>query len=224
MTPRTRPVLILGGEGSGAIVAEAVRDIAETDGSLEAIGFLNDFSAPGTVIEGLPILGKFEQWAEFPPETLFIAAIHKPKEAHARAARIASLGIPRSRWTTVGHPSARVAADARIGHGTYVGPNAVVMPGARIGAHVSLRGGCYVSHDVAVGDFGFVGPNATLSGRSSLGEGAHLGPNAAVLEETSIGCFAVVGIGSVVVKDVPDWSVVVGNPARLLRRLDGEQS
>ena len=90
----------------------------------------------------------------------------------------------------------------------------MVSPGARIGQHTSLRAGCYISHDVSVGAFGFVGPNATLSGRSSLGEGGHVGPNAVVREETSIGRFAVVGIGSVVVKDVPDFKIVMGNPAR----------
>ena len=214
MTKSSKPVLILGGTGSGAIVAQAIHDLAAAGSEIEISGFLNDFLSVGTKVNGLPVRGKFEDWVTFPPETLFISAIHKPKEAKARASRIASLGIPDSRWTIVRHPSAHVAANVHMAVDTYIGPNAVVLPGASIGPHASLRAGCYISHDVSVGAFGFVGPNATLSGRASLGEGAHLGPNAVVMEETSIGRFAVVGIGSVVVKDVPDSAIVFGNPAR----------
>lgn len=209
-----KPVVILGGVGSGVIVAQAIRDLAAGDGKIKAVGFLNDLVAAGSAIHGLPVHGKFEDWQGLPPETLFISAIHKPKEAQARAVRIDALGIPEARWAIVCHPSAHVADDVKIGPGTYIGPNAVVMPGARIGPHASLRAGCYVSHDVTVGRFGFVGPNATISGYASLGEGSHIAPNAAVREHVSIGRFAVVGIGAAVIHDVPDGAIVAGNPAR----------
>ena len=220
----SKPVVILGGGGSGVIVAQGIIDIAAAGGDLHALGFLNDVVPQGSLIEGLPVLGKFENWRAFPDETLFITAVHKPKEMLARARRISALEIPQSRLAVVLHPSALVAARVPIGPGSYIGPNAVIMPGARIGAHASLRAGCYVSHDVTVEDLALIGPNATISGRTQVGEGAHIGPNAGVREDLSIGRFAVVGIGAVVVRDVPDLAIVIGNPAREVGKVgDGRE-
>lgn len=207
-------VAIIGGIGSGAIVAQALRDIAGSGGSLVPWGFLNDVEETGVQIDGLPVLGRFDDWSMLPPSTMFVAAIYKPQLAAERYARIKSLGIPENRWASVIHPSAHLAESATIGSGTYVGPNAVIMPAAYVGRHCSLRASCYVSHDVQVGDFGFVGPSAILNGRSRIGEGAHVGPGAVCRDDASIGDYAVVGIGAVVVRDVPDGVTVKGNPAR----------
>lgn len=209
-------VAIIGGYGSGAIIGQALFDIAVSGGHQKAVGYLNDFENPGQKIHGLPVLGKFNDWGNLPVNTLFIAGIHSPKCARERYARIASLAIPESRWTTVVHPSATVASAARIGAGTYIGPNVAVMPGARIGNHCSLRAGCYISHDVTIGDFGFIGPNAVLNGRSEMGIGAHFGPGAVCKEDTKIGAYAVVGIGTVVTMHVSEGATVAGNAARCL--------
>lgn len=210
-------VAIIGGHGSGVIVAQALRDIAASDGKLWPLGFLNDAGRSKTGIDRLPVLGRFEDWALLSPDTLFIGAIHKPGLAAERHARLTSLGIPENRWATVIHPAAGIADAVAMGSGTYVGPHAVVMPGARVGKHCSLRAGCYISHDVQVGEFGFVGPNAVLNGRAKIGEGGHFGPAAVCLEETEIGDYAVVGIGAVVINDVPGGAVVAGNPARAVQ-------
>jgi sugar O-acyltransferase (sialic acid O-acetyltransferase NeuD family) len=219
----SRPVVILGG-ASGSIVAEALYDIGVAGGGLHGAGFLNDVLPMGSDIGGLPVLGLFDLWPSLPEETVFISVLHKAKLAPLRMKRIRRLGIPEDRWAVVRHPTATVARNVPVGPGTYIGPNAAVMPGARIGRHASLRPNCSVSHDTKLGDFVFVGPNATLNGNCLVGVGVHIGPNAVIHEETTIGEFAVVGMGSVVLEDVPARTLVAGNPARVVRRLnaDGE--
>lgn len=214
-----RPVVILGG-ASGAIVAEALYDMAAAGENLSCFGYLNDVLPLGTPIGAHKVLGRFEAWADLPADTLFISVLHKAKEAQRRIARIAGLGIPDDRWTTVRHPTAVVARDVTVGPGSFIGPHAVLMPGVETGRHVSVRPGCSVSHGTRLGDFVFVGPNASLNGNCRVGTGAHIGPNATVLEETEIGALAVIGMGSVVLEDVPARTLVVGNPARAVRRLD----
>jgi sugar O-acyltransferase (sialic acid O-acetyltransferase NeuD family) len=211
-----RPVVILGGAGSGVIVAETIKAAAAAGADIETLGFLNDTIPAGTTLADRPVIGPFAHWIDCPPDAVFISAIPKPKESRTRHTRILSLGIPRGRWTTIVHPKAQVAADTIIGPGSFVGAFAIVEPGTVAGAHTSLRGGCYLSHDVRLGDYVFVGPNASVLGRSKLGDGAHVGANAVCREEISIGRYAVIGLGAVVVEEVPEFAVVAGSPARVI--------
>jgi len=213
---RREKLVILGGTGSGIIVADAAR--ASTR-AFDVIGFLNDGVPRGSDFSGIPVLGNFAAWQDCPAEARFISAFPKAKEAFARFARLVSLGIPDDRWATVIHPAAHVASDARLGLGSFVGAAAVVEPGVVGGKHVCIRGGSYVSHDVRLGDYTFIGPNATILGRSTIGEGAHVAANAVCREETAIGKYAVLGIGAVSLAEVPDFTVVAGNPARVISRL-----
>jgi sugar O-acyltransferase (sialic acid O-acetyltransferase NeuD family) len=219
---RRQPVVILGGTGGGAIVSESIRNCAASDVSVELLGYLNDDIA--TKFVGYPVFGRFEQWRECPAEVKFISAIMKPGEAGTRFARIKSLGIPADRWITIMHPTANVATSVTVGHGTYVGAAAVLEPGTIIGDHCHLRGGCYVSHDVQIGDFVFIGPNSTILGRAKIGEGAHIGANAVCRDSRSVGRYSIVGIGAVVTRDVPEFTVVAGNPAHAMRRFNKQQA
>lgn len=195
-------------------MSETIKSCAASGAGIELRGYLNDAMSIGTNLAGYPVFGRFEQWRECPAEAKFISAVMKPREASTRFARIKALGIPVDRWATIMHPAANVAAGVTVGRGTFVGAAAVVEPGTVIGDHCHLRGGCYVSHDVRLGDFVFVGPNATVLGRCVVGEGVHVGANAVCRDETSIGRYSLVGIGAIVTHDVPEFVVVAGNPAR----------
>ncbi len=212
-------IAIFGGEGSGLIAADAVRAGASNHPELSLEGFLNDLVEPGSEISGIPVLGCFTDWVRLTPDIRLLAAIHKPKTAIERFSYIRSLDVPDERWISVRHPFASIADSARIGDGSYVGPFVSVMPDAVVERHCSLRGGCYVSHDVRLGEFAFVGPNAVLSGRSVVETGAHIGPGAQIREETVIGEYSLVTMGAVVTKDVAPFTVVGGNPARAIGEL-----
>jgi len=64
----------------------------------------------------------------------------------------------------------------------------------------------------------------TTFGEVSIRRGAYIGVHSIILPGVTIGEGAVVGAGSVVTKDVPPLSIVAGNPARLIRRLDGKET
>jgi acetyltransferase-like isoleucine patch superfamily enzyme len=119
-------------------------------------------------------------------------------------------------------PDAAMADDVEHGPGLFVAAHATVMPGTRLGAHVAVRGGGYVGHDAVLDDYAFVGANAVVCGYVRLEAGAHVAPGALVREGTRIGRYAVIGLGAVVVHDVPDYAVMVGNPARMIGELEGE--
>lgn len=218
-TDSTAPVAIFGGRGAGVLAAFTLARAAAPAPSPLA-GFLNDFEAPGTAIEGTAVLGPFAGWSDLAPSTRFLAPLHKAKEMRARALRIRVLGVPDDRWANVIDPTAIVADGTLTGSGIWAQAGSMVMPGARVGSHVALRSGCQVSHDCSVEDFVNVGLGVILCGHSVVRQGAHLAPGAIVRDRVSIGCYSVVGVGAVVVTDVPDGAIVIGNPARVVGMVD----
>jgi len=118
---------------------------------------------------------------------------------------------------------------ARIGERCIIGQNVNVDGGARIGSNVKIQNNVSVYTGVVIEDDVFLGPSCVLTNvtnprsqvnRHSLYEttwlkrGSTIGANATIVCGVTIGRYAFVGAGSVVTKNVPDFALVVGNPAR----------
>jgi sugar O-acyltransferase (sialic acid O-acetyltransferase NeuD family) len=215
-------VVVLGGRGGGAIAAFTLARIASHRGGQRFLGFLNDTVPRDTRIDGHRVLGRFDEWSGLPAGSVFLAPLHKVREAPARINRVRGLGIPVTRWASVVDPAAVVPDDVAQAPGLFACACAGIMPGTKVGAHVSLRHGSYVGHDATLGDFVFLGANSAVAGYGRIGEGAHVAPGASIREGVSVGRYAVVGLGAVVIRDVPDFAIVAGNPARLVGRIDCE--
>lgn len=155
--------------------------------------------------------------ADFPPPDLPLVLAVGINGERAELAR----WVPAT-FLTVVHPSAVVAATARIGEGTVVLHGAVVQANARIGRHVLVNTAASVDHDCVVGDYAHVSPHATLCGHVQVGEGTHIGAGAVLIPKVRVGRWCRVGAGAVVVADLPDHCTAVGNPARVLPDRSGE--
>jgi sugar O-acyltransferase (sialic acid O-acetyltransferase NeuD family) len=119
---------------------------------------------------------------------------------------------------TLVHPSAIVADDVCLGDGVFVGPGAVVNADASVGAQSILNSASIVEHEVRIGRAVHLSPGACLAGAAAVGDCAWIGAGAVVRDKVHIGERAIVGMGSVVIRSVEADTVVVGCPARLLRR------
>lgn len=137
--------------------------------------------------------------------------------------------------TTIWH-LAQVRENAGLGRGCIVGRGAYVGPGVRIGDHVKLQNYALVYEPAVLEDGVFIGPAAVLTNdlypRSvdvdgklkrpddwdALGvvvkEGAAVGARAVIVAGRTIGRWALVAAGATVTKDVPDFALVAGTPAK----------
>jgi sugar O-acyltransferase (sialic acid O-acetyltransferase NeuD family) len=106
--------------------------------------------------------------------------------------------------------------------GVWANVGATFGGASRLGRFVLINRRATIGHHAILGQFASIGPNATLAGKVTIGQGATVGAGVVVLPHITVGEHAIVGAGSVVTHDVPDRSVVIGNPARVVReRLPG---
>jgi acetyltransferase EpsM len=120
-------------------------------------------------------------------------------------------------YFTSAHEKAFISPSSEIGEGTVVMANAIINAEAKIGKHCIINSGAIVEHDCKLSDFVHISPAACICGNVSINEGTHIGANATVLPNLKIGKWCKIGAGSVVTKNVPDNTVVVGNPGKIIK-------
>lgn len=116
------------------------------------------------------------------------------------------------------HPTAYLGSNVHCGEGALISPHAVIGPNCRIGDFTRVNRASTIGHDTEIGDFSDVAPGAAIAGMVRTGNKTMIGIGSTVIDGIRIGSNSVVGAGAVVVNDVPDNVVVVGVPAKVLRK------
>ena len=122
-----------------------------------------------------------------------------------------------------------VLSGSRIGENCNIGQNVVIGPDVTVGRGCKIQNNISIYKGVTLEDEVFCGPSMVFTNvynpRSAIKrmdelrptlvkKGASIGANATVLCGITIGCYSFVGAGAVVLKDVPDYALVVGNPGK----------
>ncbi len=118
----------------------------------------------------------------------------------------------------------KIGEDCNIGQNVVISPDVVLGRNVKIQSNVSVYTGCILEDDVFCGPSmvftNVVNPRSHVSRRDEYKQtlvrrGASLGANSTVVCGVTIGRYAFIGAGSVVTRDVPDFALIYGNPARI---------
>lgn len=126
-----------------------------------------------------------------------------------------------------------VLPGARIGSDCNICSHCFIENQVQIGNRVTIKCGVQLWDGTVIEDDVFIGPNVTFSNdkyprskiypdsfsTTRIQKGASIGANSTILPGITIGPGAMIGAGSVVTRDVPENTLVVGNPAKFVRRL-----
>lgn len=205
-----RSLAIVGAGGHGRVVA----DCAEALG-WDRIDFFDDKGA-GMTSGPWPIVGAVETLLERAGD--YDGVIVGIGANRARLDRHRALVARGAAMATLIHPRATVSRHARIDVGTVALAGAVVNFGALVGQACILNSGASVDHDDHLADGVHLSPGARLGGGVSVGECSWIGLGASVREGVSVGRNVRVGAGAAVVATTPDDQVLVGVPAKPLKR------
>ncbi len=201
-----KAVILYGGGGH----ARVVLDCLQSAGTV-ITGILDD-NPTLQIVAGIPVSHGYQP--DWFPELSFVLAVGD----NATRRRLALL--VQHPFTKAIHASAIVSPFARVNEGTVIFHRAVVQTGTVVGQHVILNTASVVDHDCILANFVHVGPSASLCGGVNIGEGTLIGAGATVVPGVSVGKWCVIGAGAVVTRSIPDFSVAVGVPARVMKRTD----
>lgn len=212
--PSGGPAIIYGASGHGKVVA----DILQACGT-EIEGFIDDDPLKSGEMFGLRILGDAKYLVERAGRGPISVALGIGDNL-ARSVVAERCVTVDARLLTAVHPSATVAASAKIAPGVVIMAHAVVNADAVIERGAIINTGAIVEHDCRVGNFAHLSPKVAIGGHVEIGDLSWLGIGVAVIPKVKVGTGSIVGAGATVLTDVENWVVAIGTPARILRKLE----
>ncbi len=152
------------------------------------------------------------------------------KEYKAHESAYIDEGCTIGKGTTIWHFS-HIMKNCTLGENCNIGQNVVISPEVVLGRNVKIQNNVSIYTGVTCDDDVFLGPSMVFTNvtnprsavnrksqysKTHVGKGASIGANATIVCGHDIGKFAFIGAGAVVTKNVPDYALLVGNPAKQL--------
>ena len=162
--------------------------------------------------------------------------MNKEKKYYSHESSIIDYPVTIGKNTKIWHFS-HIQSNAIIGEGCSLGQNVNIGNNVKIGNYVKIQNNVSVYEGVELEDYVFCGPSMVFTNvklprsefpqrgsshysKTLVKKSASIGANATIVCGVTIGEYAMIGSGSVVTKDVPPYTLVVGNPARIVCEID----
>lgn len=211
-------MLIIGAKGFAKEVLQVFLDIGIT----EKIAFYDDVNADlsGMLFDQFPILKNEEEVVDFfrVNGSKFTIGIGSPVLRFKLYKKFIHLG---GIFTSSLSPLAKIGSyDVSIGAGSNLLSQVILSNSSSIGIGCIVYYNVVITHDSVVEDFVELAPNVILLGRCRIGKFTQVGASTTVLPDVKIGSNVIIGAGSVVTRDIPDNSMAIGIPAKIIKNLE----
>lgn len=217
-----RDIVIYGGGGFAREVLQVLLDINSQNPVWNIRGFLVDRAyREGNTVQGLPVLGGAEWLADKAGHAVVVAN----GESHHRLAMVERLrAMAEYDFPVLIHPRAWLGRNIQLGPGCIVCAGVAMTTDIQAGENVNINVNATVGHDCRFEDFATVSHGVNVSGNVCVGKGVELLAGSVVIPHVTFGAWSKLGAGSVALSNVPERSLAVGAPARVVKQLEGLDS
>lgn len=206
---------VFGTGGFGREVAPLVRHRTND------LVFVDDREDRPATVNGIPVISFSQLISDEHRDRQVVVAVGEGRTREKIERRALDAGIAIG---SIHAPTARVLDGNSIGPGAVLCDHVTITSNVEIGRNFQANIYSYVAHDCVVGNYVTLAPRVSLNGNIRVEDYAYIGTGAMFVQGKDgrpliVGEGAVVGMGSVVTKPVEPYTLVVGNPARPLRKL-----
>lgn len=201
---KTDFMYLFGASGHGKVIAE----IAETCG-IVIDGFIDCDDNKKSVL-GYPVFKELPSTTESLVVAIGDNGIRK---------KIVNNNI-NAKYPIIIHKMSTVSKRTLLGAGTVIMAGATINVDVNVGQHCIINTNASVDHDCLIEDFVHLSPNVALAGNVTIGEGTHVGIGVCIIQGIRIGKWCTIGAGAVIIRDIPDGCTVVGNPGKIIRKMN----
>jgi sugar O-acyltransferase (sialic acid O-acetyltransferase NeuD family) len=215
-----KKIMILGVGGNSIDILDAINDINDINKEViyNCVGFLDDDQDNwGKVHYGVEVLGPLSGACKH-SDCFFVNGIGSSCNFYMKKDIISRTQLPKEKFSTIVHPTASVSRLARLGCGTVVLQNVTIASNVSVGDHVIILPNTVVSHDSSIDDYSCIAGGVCISGGVTIGKSCYLGANSVMLNNITVEDNCLLGMGSVALNSIEENNVVVGNPAKFLRK------
>jgi sugar O-acyltransferase (sialic acid O-acetyltransferase NeuD family) len=113
------------------------------------------------------------------------------------------------------HSSSSISSGSIMGKGNFIGRNSCINYESKLGDNIIINTASIIEHETIIESSVHIGPGAVICGGVKIKKESFIGANTVIKENLTIGQNVIIGAGSVVIRNVPDDSILYGNPAKI---------
>lgn len=207
---------IYGASGLGREVEIIARKINAIEHRWDKIVYIDDNAAISEVLGVSSHL--FDKAVNLYPDLEVSVAIGEPTTREKIYNKLKGAGI---RLATLIHPGVYIDESCQIGEGVTLCEGVTVTSCVVLEDNVYVQPHATIGHDIHIGKHSVVGANSEIGGSNRIGERVFIGFMVGTLQGLTIGDDVEISAGSIVFRDIEPGVIVMGNPARVIRRNEG---
>lgn len=202
--------------GAGCVGGHIASNLNYYTSEYNLLGFLDDNKARiGEEFVGYPILGNLDTIKYYPSTIAIFIGIAFPTVKLKVLNRLKKYGC--SNFPSLISKFTWVSKNVQIGAGSILYPGTTINYNCSIGNFVVINMNCAIGHDCAIESFVSFAPGVLLGGNTLIDKATQMGIGAKSIQGMTIGQNCIIGAGAVIIKDVPNAAVVVGNPGKIIK-------
>lgn len=210
-----KEIIIIGAGGHAKVIIDII---------LQRKKFLNDNLVIKGILDdtfkeneekkmfGIPIIGKINKILELPSDIYYIIAIGN----NGIRKKIAQ-NYKKINYITLIHPKSIIGENVNIGAGSVLMASSTVNSYTKIGKHCIINTGSIIEHDNVIKDYVHISPGAILCGGVIVEEETWIGAGSTIIQGLKIGKKVIIGAGAVTIKNVENFSTIIGIPAKNIK-------